>query len=823
MNNKTTVRFLLAILGILALGSGSLWAQGTAQLSGAVTDQTGALLPGVEVTATQADTGLTRTAITNESGFYLFQNLAIGPYRLQAELPGFRTYVQTGIVLEVSASPTVNIAMQVGEVTQSVEVQANVAMVETRRTGVGQLMENQQILDLPLEGRQVINLVLLSGMATPAPVYSGNSIGRAYGGTEISVAGGLSGGTLYLLDGGVYNDPISNLALPLPFPDAIAEFSLEASALSARYGSRGAGTVNAVTKSGTNEFHGDAFGFFRRGAMNARNTFALRRDPLKRDQFGGTIGGPLVRNKLFFFVGHQATLLESDPVPSFDYIPNAAMLAGDFRTYASPQCRNLTLNASAGFVNNQINPSVFSPVALNVLKLLPTTDHACGEVRSLSPIDDKEFMTVGRMDYEVNSGHSLFGRLTIAQKNSAHDGGEPVNLLALSRAGLKPRVYSAVIGSTYLIGSTTVSNFRVSSNRTVNPSTLPPILNWDEMGARVTIPNKDVKFTTGNNFGGFSITSTFPRKFNSTSAYISEDIGTVIGSHELAFGGRVAWEHHNQNATFTSHGSFTTNGTYSGDGVVDFLLGRASNWTQSNRLVLAARKRYVELYVDESWKARSNLTLNIGLRWDPQIAFSEAAGRVANFELEKFQQGVKSQVYPSAPAGIFYDGDAQMLGGGRFNGTKWATFSPRIGLAWDVSGDGRTSVRTSYGVFRDSQPMFAWGGIPFAAPFGSQIGTGVTTMDNPWAVLPGGDPFPLVGNNAFPLQGAYISWPQKLSPTYYNQWNMTVQHQVGQDWLASVGYVGNSMIHLWGSIQMNPSVFGPEPHWRMRGSGRRCR
>jgi hypothetical protein len=793
----------------MSLACTAAFAQGTAQMSGSVRDPTGALLPGVEVTATQTATGIVRTAVTNETGLYILQNLTIGPYRLEAALPGFRPYAQTGIVLGVSSNPTVNIVLEIGEVTQSVEVQANVAMVETRASGVGQMMENQQILELPLQGRNVVDLVLLSGMATPAPTYSGNSIGRAYGGTEISVAGGLSGGTLYLLDGGVYNDPISNLALPLPFPDAVAEFNLQAGALSARYGSRGAATVNAVTKSGSNEFHGDGFWFFRRGALNARNTFALVRDPLQRDQFGGTIGGPIIRDKLFFFAGHQTTLLNTDPIPSFDYIPNAQMLSGDFTTYASPQCgRNLTLNASAGFNNNRIDPSAFSPVALNVLKLLPTTTDPCGEVRNLSPVEDKEFQTVGKVDYQVNEKHSMFGRLAISAKNSKHNGGEPVSLLALNRASINARVYSAVIGSTYLIGPNTVSNFRVSANRTVNPSILPPILNWADVGARVTLPSAE-KFTTGNNFGGFQISSTFPRRFNSTAVYVSEDIGTVIGNHELVFGGRWAREDHNQNTSFNSFGTFSTNGSFSGDSVVDFLLGRASNYTQSNRLILAARKPYIEAYVDDTWKATSNLVINLGLRWDPQIAFNEAAGRVASFNMEEFLKGTRSTVYPNAPAGVFYDGDPQMPGGGRFNYTKWATFSPRIGLAWDVSGDGRTSVRTSYGIFRDSQPMFAWGGIPFAAPFGSTISTGVTRMDDPWANWPGGNPFPLVGDNAFPLQGSYISWPTELSPTYYNQWNLSVQRQISPDWLASVGYVGNSVIHLWGNIQLNPAIYGP--------------
>src|SRR5256712_3687185 len=275
-----------------------VWGQSTAQISGTAKDQSGAVLPGVELTATQTATGIARSVVTNETGSYVLPNLPIGPYRLEASLPGFRTFVQTGIVLQVNGNPEINVVMAVGQVAETVEVQADAALVETRNSGVGQVIDNVRVLELPLNGRQVSDLILLSGASVDGGAQPTN---RNYPTASISISGGLNNGVTYLLDGGTYNDPFNNLSLPMPFPDALQEFKVETSAVSAQYGQHSAGAVSAVTKAGTNDFHGDLFEFVRNGSLNARNAFALTRDSLKRNQFGGVFGGPLKKNKLFFF------------------------------------------------------------------------------------------------------------------------------------------------------------------------------------------------------------------------------------------------------------------------------------------------------------------------------------------------------------------------------------------------------------------------------------------------------------------------------------------------------------------------------------------
>src|SRR5437879_1480710 len=241
--------FVWTVAIIFALGCCQLWGQATAQINGTVTDQSGAVLPGVEVTVTQIETQTRRNAVTNETGSYVFPNLAIGPYRLEAELPGFRTFVQTGIVLQVGSSPVINPVLEVGQVSESVEVQANAALVETRNAGIGQVVENARILELPLDGRQALDLVALAGAATPS-AYTVNAGGRdSFGrGSNFSVAGGLSTGLTYLLDGAFHNNMLDGGYVTMPFPDALQEFKVETSASGAQGGMRSAGTVSLVTK-----------------------------------------------------------------------------------------------------------------------------------------------------------------------------------------------------------------------------------------------------------------------------------------------------------------------------------------------------------------------------------------------------------------------------------------------------------------------------------------------------------------------------------------------------------------------------------------------
>src|SRR5437870_4382956 len=355
---------------VSAMSCSSVWAQAIAQISGAVQDSSGAVLPGAEITATQTDTGISRMTISNEAGYYTLPNLPLGPYKLEVGLPSFRTFVRTGIVLQVGSNPTLNVVLEVGQISEQVEVQANAALVETRNVSVGQVMETARIMELPLNGRNAQELLLLGGGAVQTAPAGGMSF--PFNRLTISSAGALGTATEYTLDGIRHVDPYDGVPLPLPFPDALAEFKTEIGGQSAQQG-RGS-QVSAVTKSGTNAFHGDLFEFVRNDLFNARSYFATKGSTLKRNQFGGTIGGPMIKNKLFFFGGYQGTILRQDPADTRQFVPTASMLAGDFTTLSSPLCnggRQITLRAP--FVNNRIDPALFSPVALKVAAHLPKT------------------------------------------------------------------------------------------------------------------------------------------------------------------------------------------------------------------------------------------------------------------------------------------------------------------------------------------------------------------------------------------------------------------------------------------------------------------
>src|SRR5438067_2944328 len=365
MKNKALM-FTIVLL-IYPLLCANAWAQATAQISGTVRDQSGAVLPGVEVTATQTETGISRTTVTNETGSYVLPNLALGPYRLEAALSGFRTYAQAGIVLQVNSNPVVNAVMDVGQVAETLDVQANAAQVETRSVGVGQVIEDTRIVELPLNGRNVQDLITLSGAA----VQQGTTGNRSFAGNDIvSMAGSLGFGAAYSLDGIPHMDPYDGQSQPLPFPDALQEFKVETSGLSAQNAK--SASVSSVTKSGTNAFHGDLFEFVRNDLFNARNYFVTTHNTLKRNQFGGTVGGPVIHNKLFFFGGYQRTTIRQDAQNTRQYVPTAAALSGDFTAIASPACnagRQITLRAP--FVNNRINPALFDKAAVAIASKMP--------------------------------------------------------------------------------------------------------------------------------------------------------------------------------------------------------------------------------------------------------------------------------------------------------------------------------------------------------------------------------------------------------------------------------------------------------------------
>lgn len=802
-------RSLLFVLLVCSLGVTKIWSQSTAQINGTVKDQTGAVLPGVEVSVTQTDNGLIRSAITNEVGAYTLANLPIGPYRLEAALPGFRTYVQSGIVLQVGSNPSINAVLRLGQVSDQVEVQADASLVETRSTGIGQVIDNQRVVELPLNGRQAQYLILLTGGATLPPATGNLNSTKNYPTIVISVAGGNAKDLTYNLDGGTHNDPYNNQSYPLAFPDALQEFKIETSALAAQYGQHSAATVNAVTKSGTNEFHGSVFEFVRNGVFNARNAFAAKRDTLKRNQFGGVVGGPIKRNKIFFFGGYQGTLLRSDPANGNAFIPTPAMQAGDFRAFAAPACnggRQLALRAP--FVNDMLPASALSPAALKIMKYYPQTDDPCGKITYGSNSNSDEHIFLGKVDFQLSERHSLFTRYLGAQLYQPSPFSTGGNPLALNNAGIDTLVQSLVLSDTYLVNNSTVNSFRATASRGALDKFQNPSFEPRDVGIDMFDYMKFTVLTAGSLITG-SVFAHAGKYYTTTSQFV-DDLSIQKGNHQLGFGGNWTHSLNNNEINLNTSGIINFNGAFTGTPLGDFLTGQVNTLTQGNAADLYTRQHYIGAYAQDSWKATPRLTVSFGLRWEPYLPVYLKRGRVSMFDQTRFVQNVRSTVYTKAPAGLYFAGDPGYPGNG-VSPKQVDNFMPRVGIAWDPKADGRMTFRAAWGRFYSTIELFYDQAQAYQSPVGNRISVAGVRLDAPYANYPGGNPFPLrIGkNDPFPQAGTYNSYAMDTRPPYVQQWNLSIQKQLGTNWMVSANYLGNNQIHRWFTKELNPGVFGP--------------
>jgi hypothetical protein len=831
---KRVLRGLLRCSVVLLLTSAIVHAQAgsTAQITGTVKDSSGGVLPGADVTATQTETGLKRTTVTDANGSYTLPNLPVGPYRLDVNLPGFKTYSQTGIVLQVNANPAFNVVLALGAVEETVQVQGASPLVETRNTGIGEVIENQRILALPLNGRNPVDLIVLAGAAVQADGTAGISSSRSMqGGKLISIAGGQSAGVAYLLDGATHNNPYDNANLPLPFPDALQEFKVETSALSAQNGMHSGAAVNAVTRSGTNQLHGDAFEFLRNHKFNATNPFAAknpdgsrRDDGLNRNQYGGVIGGPIVRDRLFFFAGYQGTNTRQTSSDNIVFIPTAAMLAGDFTTFASPACnggRQVALRAP--FTNNQVSSALYSPAALNIAKRLPATTDPCGRENfpSRSVIDEAQ--PVLKIDHQWSNNHSLFGRYMATSYKTPPPFSFIDNILTTVTGGRDNLAQSVTFGDNYILSTHSVNAFRFAFNRTAIHRTSKDFFSAPEVGINTFSYMPHYMLLAMPSSSGFSLGGGTESEstFRTNTYQFGDDLTLVRGNHQLAFGGSVASWKSTSIANVRSPGTFNFDGSATGLVLADFLLGRPNMFIQSAPNNLFMHEWYFALYAQDSWRASSNVTVNYGLRWEPYFPQQLANGAVYNFDVATYKAGVKSTVYKNAPPGFTYPGDPGFPNGNAAINKRWTDFAPRVGVAWDPNGDGRMSVRSSYGVSYDFVNAQFHLNTAVAPPWGSdvRITSPAGGLDSPYLGFPGGNPFPVPfdansGEHApadvrFLPGGNYLIVDPNLHPTTVQSYNVAFQRQMGADWLASATYVATYTTHLWNMRALNYGVFGP--------------
>jgi hypothetical protein len=610
-------------------------------------------------------------------------------------------------------------------------------------------MENRRILELPLNGRLATDLIQL----TPGVVTQGVAGAGGFPNTaNPSVAGAQSNGLAYFLDG-------------------------------------------------------DAFEFFRNGDMNARNFFAPTRDTLKRNQYGGTIGGPIKKDRLFFFFGYQGTLTRQDPTSTNAFVPTPAMLQGNFSA-----CPTATTGVpAADIANSQIAPSLFDPAALKLASKLPATTGPCGNTTYGLVTKINEGQYVARVDYQLSDKQSIFARYTTTSYYRPPSYTfTPDNLLSTGQGGLDDRAQSTIFGDTYLFSPATVNAFRAAWDRIAVERFNADSYSACDLGVQMYcgyLPHQSYfavtnQFTVGVPTGTKGVA-------HSNTYQLSDDVTLVRGKHQITLGGSAA------NYRIVFYGTVYGQNQFTFPSLGTFLLGLFSSNAISTPNDLIQGKYFVASYASDTWKVTPKLTVNLGLRWEPFLPPAMKNGAIYNFNLANFYAGVKSKVYNNAPPGFTFPGDAGFQGqSGMY--PHWNLWAPRVGLAYDPKGDGKMVIRASYGISYDFANGQLFVNTADASPFGGTIIFGANSaIKDPWTNLyannPGGNIFPYTvnANAPFAPYGTFIAIPPHLGVPEVHQWNLVVQKQLGSDWLVSATYLGTESEHLLDSYQLNPATVMP--------------
>jgi hypothetical protein len=799
---------------------------GGAQIAGVITDPSGAVVPDALVKAVQNNTGQIRTTTSASNGSYVLPNLAVGPYTLEVTGQGFGRYVNSGILLEVGNQVQVNVPLRLGDTSQEVRVSADATMVQTQDTSISEVINQRRIIDLPLNGRQATQLILLTGGAVPVPSAGfggGNAIvtTKNYpGSAAVSVGGGPATGNNYVMDGADNNDSFSNVNLPFPFPDALQEFSVQTNGLSAQFGLHPGSVVNVITKSGTNQFHGGLFEFVRNGAFNARNYFAATQDTLRRNQFGGTLGAPIKKDKLFGFFGYQRTIVRTAPPQSLSFVPTQAALSGDFSGLESAACQSTRAhraitNPTTGqpFANDFVSPSLFSPQALNLAKYLPVSNDPCGQIRYGIPNPSEESQYIGRVDWQQSARNTFFSRYFLINFTNPplFDG---KNGLTTTLAGQAVRSQSLVLGDNYSVTPSIVNTARITGTRLRdNRSAASNLFTLADAG--VNIFEFDPHFINLSVTGafGFGCGNCATARFNRNVLQLADGLEIIRGRHQISLGVDYSHLQFNEFNLLDANGTIAFNGQITKDAMLDFLLGKPSSLTQIQPDGMAFRQNSIGIYAQDSVQLNRRLNVHVGLRWEPFLPEKDAFGRGSYFSQSAFEAGTKTAKYTNAPPGVFFNGDPGIPYG--YINNRYNDFAPRVGLAWDPKGDGRQSIRASYGIFYDRPNTFFNAKYADAPPWGNKITVPSPPggLAAPYAGYPGGNPFPgtfpPAKDQTFSPGGVYVNFPLDLRPTYAQQWGLSYQFQVAKDWLVSANYIGNKSTHLWTQFDQNHGVYVP--------------
>lgn len=797
----------------------------TARLGGTVTDSTGSAIAGAKIVIKETNSDYSQTVNAGAEGIYVFPSLPVGTYELTVTMPGFSSYVQSGLVLTVGQSASQNVTLQIGSVAQEVTVQANASLVTTDSPALGQLVGEKSMITLPLNGRQAQQLVFLTPGAVNVSSQDcgANCEGGVLPGEQYAkINGGGSNGVAYLLDGVDYNDTYINANLPFPSPDALQEFNVQTDNMSAVYGNATGGVVNIVTKSGADKIHGDAFEFLRNYAMDARNYFATSPDPLKQNQFGGTIGGPILKGKLFYFGSYQGTRTNTAQNGQIAFVPTAAERQGDFSDLL-PGTQLIDPSTGAPFPNNQVPTGLFSSVSQYLLQHIPLPN---GPGRQLtysaaaSVQDTDEYLA--KVDYNVGKHHL-----------SAH-----YFQMNYSVPMILPPASNVLAGNTEAPQSLTLKNVSVVDLYTISDRMLLSSYfgytsqNGDTLSAApFNMADAGVKIAQPTNFkaplnlyvgGNFDIAAQLGAvgEWNRGDQSIREVATMTRGAHEIQFGGEAKRIRAPMGNIYQANGIFSFDNSLSGDNVADFMLGNLSSFTQGGGLYLNFTGIDWSAFVQDDWKVNSRLTVSAGLRWDPFIPYKDSEGRVGCFV-----PGSQSERFPNAPAGVIFGGNNHDRGcptSSVYN--NLSNLGPRFGFADQLTADGKTSLRGGAGYYYQPPNTVAFEDVVGIPPFAPIVNLTDVNLADPYGSAGVQNPFPAQFGPTNP--GANATFPQNISFTQIFDrhfrlpqvltWNLTLERGFGNSWLVRAAYLGNKASHLSGTgdqeaglLQLNPAIYIP--------------
>jgi len=779
-----------------------LMAQGspTGTITGVIKDDTGASVPGSRVTATNTEKNTTFETTSDENGTYTIRSLPVGNYNVLVEANGFKKTILTDVTVRVNEEIKLDAALSVGGLNEEVTVTSEASLVNTTSSTLKTVIDQRRIVDLPLNGRDPNSLVQLVAGVQPDTRTSLTSGATYPGAVSVSSNGGRGNTTNYVLDGGSNNDSYSNQSNPTPNPDALQEFSVQTNNFSAEYGRNLGAVVNAVTKSGTNKFHGTLFEYVRNDALNATNFFTPgKRDGLKRNQFGGTIGGPLPlprfgdgdgsffesgKDKSFFFFSYQGTRTVQTPADSTAVVPSAAQRAGNFGTL-------------------QIPVSSFNPVAVRLLQYIPLPNEAGNILRYTVPVklNDDQYMV--RLDHKFSESNTLFGRYWLSQAS------QPAfldssNFLA-SSFGRTWKNTIVALNDTHVFSPRVVNNTVFTFNRTNNLNThiYPPSLR--SLGADYY--NDGTPQIDLNVNGFFAINTGDTNTFNRKEIQITNTTRLNLTKHSISIGGEYSHGTNDIVNNFRANGqfAFTNSAGFTGNALADFLLGKFATLTQGAGEYKNTITNSPAFFIQDDYRVSRKLTLNLGLRWDPFIPYTDGNNKIAGF-----RPGIKSQVYVNAPIGLVYPGDPALPVGG-YAPTLW-NFGPRVGFAYDFGGDGKMSLRGGYGIFYDRPNTISTNNAAAQAPFGTVLttnGNALNSLSNPYAGAV--NPFPV---NIFPSANVNFITPITVfsySPNLKNgmaqAYNISIEREIFPSYLVRVAYAGSKGSRLAIVREANAAVY----------------